>query len=404
MTETINIAATNVEDKRSPLSWSAVFAGSLTTIALFSLLSLLGSAIGTSVADGTDFTAVTQGFGIASAVWLIVTGLLSFYAGSYVSGRLAGVYGKPVGLLHGLATWGLASVVMSYLGYTGVSNSLQTLVNTAQSTASAVGSAVNGGVNFSQQAIIAAQNQGIFDRIGSALKEQAIEETADAEPVGGANVSEAELSQAVSSLDVRLATRVATELGAGDTEGAKTILSNETTLTEAEVEETIAGFENYFANGGTNETLSSSLTNSVASSTADITGPSVQQSEVRSTLENLSPKAMQVIATRLITGDVAGAKNSLIANSNLSRSEANTIVDGVEQEVRADINKFQDQMSQISESVGSYLQAALWAAFITGVIALFVSMFGGKNGAAAIGDQKVIAKNDGLRRPRAVND
>ena len=386
MQENITAAGAHVENRSSSLSWASVFAGAITVVASFWLLTLLGSAIGISIADGTDLAALTTGFGIASAIWIIVSGLISFYVGSYVAGRLAGVGGRTVGLLHGLVTWAVASIALVYLGYAGVSKSLQTVVESTQATASAFSSAMAQTSNLGQEAIAFAENQGIFDRVGAVIKEQAAAAAAEAEPAGSPAVTESELSQALGKIDMAIATRVGTELASGNTDAARSILADETNLTETEISSTVASIQNSVTSGESAATIEAKFNDAIntgAENLAAIAGPGVTSNELQRTLDSLNPSVIQTIGVRLLTGNVDGAKNTLIANTNLSRTEANTVIDSVEREVNAELQTFQNEAAQLAEQAGSYLQAAIWAAFITAVLALIASLVGGRGGAIA---------------------
>ena len=108
---------------RKRISWGAVFAGVIIVLAVQLLLSLLGVGIGASTIDPAQGTS-PQGssIGIGAGIWWVVSALIALFAGSWVAGRLAGVPVRTDGLLHGVVTWALATLLLVYLLTTTVSS------------------------------------------------------------------------------------------------------------------------------------------------------------------------------------------------------------------------------------------------------------------------------------------
>lgn len=72
-----------VVPRRLYASWAAIICGLVVTTATAWLLSLLGSAIGASVLDGTDADALGDGFGIGAIIWIVFTGLAAFFSADW---------------------------------------------------------------------------------------------------------------------------------------------------------------------------------------------------------------------------------------------------------------------------------------------------------------------------------
>lgn len=92
----------------TPISWSAIFAGLVTTLATSICLSFLVAALGFSQMDftsSTPFEGSFLSFGIGS---FIVT-LISLALGGFVAGRFA----ESSGILHGFLTWALLTLLMT---------------------------------------------------------------------------------------------------------------------------------------------------------------------------------------------------------------------------------------------------------------------------------------------------
>lgn len=96
------------------ISWSAVFAGVLVAIVTQMLLSLLGLGIGLSTIDPVEEQNPMAGLGIGSAIWYIVSSLLSLVAGGWVAGRLASTPRLFDGVIHGVLTWCLVTLLTLY--------------------------------------------------------------------------------------------------------------------------------------------------------------------------------------------------------------------------------------------------------------------------------------------------
>src|SRR3569623_2279150 len=105
---------------RALISWGAIIAGLFFVITASWLLFLLGSAIGGSIADASDMEAIGKGFGLGAAIWIVLSGIISFFLGGWVAARLSGRPGDNDGVLHGLTLWSVATVVMLELGSWGI--------------------------------------------------------------------------------------------------------------------------------------------------------------------------------------------------------------------------------------------------------------------------------------------
>ena len=109
------VAGTEIIEYRR-IAWSAVFAGVVVALALNLVLAILGIGIGLTTIDpaqGESPQAAT--LGIAATLWWIVSALISLAAGGWVAGRMAGMPTRVDGALHGLITWGIATLLLFWL-------------------------------------------------------------------------------------------------------------------------------------------------------------------------------------------------------------------------------------------------------------------------------------------------
>lgn len=92
------------------ISWGAVLAGVVISLVVYVVLSVLGSAIATSIFDPKGEVNPLAGFPFAAGAWVIVTTVISVVAGSYFAGRAA----QTLGWLHGVLAWGLVTLLTTY--------------------------------------------------------------------------------------------------------------------------------------------------------------------------------------------------------------------------------------------------------------------------------------------------
>jgi hypothetical protein len=93
------------------VSWGAIFSGLLVSLVIQLMLTLLGVAVGASTFNPMRQPNPGHTYGLASVIWLLVSGLVSIFIGSCVAGRLSGVSRRADGLLHGIVTWSAATAL-----------------------------------------------------------------------------------------------------------------------------------------------------------------------------------------------------------------------------------------------------------------------------------------------------
>lgn len=97
------------------ISWGAIFAGIVVTLALQLMLGILGMGIGANSINPLQEQNPAAGLGTGAVIWFGVSTLLALFAGGWVAGRLAGMPQRLDSLLHGFLTWGLTTLVTFYL-------------------------------------------------------------------------------------------------------------------------------------------------------------------------------------------------------------------------------------------------------------------------------------------------
>jgi hypothetical protein len=131
------------------VSWGAIIAGVVVALAIQVLLAMLGAGIGLAAIEpaqqGDNPSATSMGIG--AAIWWALSGIVAAFAGGWVAARLAGVPSREAGMLHGIATWAAATLVVLYLLSSTASSIVGGAFNIVGRTLSGVGSAAGEAVS-----------------------------------------------------------------------------------------------------------------------------------------------------------------------------------------------------------------------------------------------------------------
>ena len=377
------------------ISWGAIFAGVVVTLALSWLLHLLGTSIGVSIADASDTVAMGKGVAGGVAIWIVLSWLISFFIGSLVAARLAGSLEDFSGMLHGLVLWGLGTIIAVYLGYSGVMSVLNTGQQLVSATVAGTAQAVSGvasGIGTATTSVSSGISQAMDTKIArdirSRLSESAIEAAADMDE----QLSEQDIRTAVNELDQRTLRRVTQDLMNDDQEGAAELLADSSELSQQDAQALIDGayreLEEQFGNPDNEQSLSQDLKGQLAgqvdgyiASLDSQGGVEVTAKDVRTAIDKLDSETMTTISNRLINGDTQGAQRALEANTNLSEEQINAIYSGVEEDISQEIEAYRQELKQAAEAVSTYTLEVLWLTFAGSALALAVSLGGGWLGA-----------------------
>ncbi len=98
------------------ISWGSVIAGMVIAVALQVVLSFLGAGIGLGTVDPMQYSTPSAGaLGTGAGIWWAVSSVISLFVGGWVASHLAGSPEKSEAVLHGLLTWGVATIITVYL-------------------------------------------------------------------------------------------------------------------------------------------------------------------------------------------------------------------------------------------------------------------------------------------------
>lgn len=96
------------------ISWGAIFAGAIIALVTQLALSLLGASIGLGTAESATGGETFAGFNTAAGIWMAISSIVALLGGGYVASRLAGMPDRTDGILHGIVTWGLVTIVAAF--------------------------------------------------------------------------------------------------------------------------------------------------------------------------------------------------------------------------------------------------------------------------------------------------
>ncbi len=131
------------------ISWAAIFGGVVLVVAVQLLLSMLGAGIGLgTVNTNAGSTPDASSFGIGAGVWWVVSSVVALGFGGYVAAWLAGIELRWDGLLHGLVTWGIATLLTIYL----LSSAVGGIIGGGFSALGGITSAAGSGINDAAKA------------------------------------------------------------------------------------------------------------------------------------------------------------------------------------------------------------------------------------------------------------
>jgi len=224
---------------RARVRWDALVAGLFVVAATGWVLTLLGSALGVSVADASDAERVSAGFAISLVVWIAFSWWTAYVAGAYVTTRLSGTARRETAALQSVTLWALGASItflLGFLGVTGVAAGALKAAGTVGKVATAVaGSATIAASDAREPRYPSEVTNGAM----AAIKREAARIAS--ENASGEDVSPERIRLAMDELDAESTSAIATELVLGRDQSAKDILTARTNLTDREVDAIVTG-------------------------------------------------------------------------------------------------------------------------------------------------------------------
>ncbi len=138
------------------ISWAAIFGGVILVVAVQLLLSMLGAGIGLGTVNvNAGSTPNASSLGMGAGLWWLVSSIISLAFGGYVAAWLAGIELRWDGMLHGLITWAIATLLTIYL----LSSAVGSIIGGGFSALGSVTSAAGSGIKDAAQPL--AQASGV---------------------------------------------------------------------------------------------------------------------------------------------------------------------------------------------------------------------------------------------------
>jgi hypothetical protein len=262
-TETTSASLVDVH-AYATMRWSAIFGGWIVATGIASLMYVAGLALGFTAFDPYNADATAKGIGMGTAVWMVLTWAVSLFLGGMFASWFDGRSDQTVGTLHGVTVWGLsvaASGLLLAVGLTQVVQGGAAIVRGgATAGAAAAGMAApqitarDPASGPTDDAIIGLQAQ-LTQRIaqtsarsastampGAAGVQVSPPSGTAAAPAGtqaGGQANPADVRRATDQLDRQSMAAVASALLKGHTETAKALLAANTSMSQAEIDQTL---------------------------------------------------------------------------------------------------------------------------------------------------------------------
>jgi hypothetical protein len=261
--EHVHTATTTLVDVEPvTMRWGAIVAGWLVATAVASLMYVAGLAIGFSAFDPYNSTMTAKGIGMGTVAWIVLTWAVSLLLGGMLASWFVARQDQTVGALHGITVWGLSVVAGGLLFAMGLTQFAHGGAALLRGGAAAGAAAVGAGMQPTGpraqggptgDAITGLQAQ-LTQRVaqtsarnapGASLVVPAPTSPAQAgSAVSGSSVAQpsgADVRQAASQLDRQTMASVAAALINGNTDNAKALLAANTSMSQAEIDQTLQG-------------------------------------------------------------------------------------------------------------------------------------------------------------------
>lgn len=237
------------------VAWGAIFAGAVVAIVVQLGLSLMGLGLGFGAFDPATDGDTLSGLGIGAGIWLLVSTIVALFTGGYVAGRMAGLPRRPDGLLHGIVSWAVVTLLTFYLMTSAVGTLLSSAVGFVGQGLQTLGAGVEAVAPEAARAIGQqlpddVRLSDLQDDAAALLRDAGLSPdtlAARAETAASDVAAAAQQSPSAAEAELRESLRSFLETGRElDRQNAVNLLTARTDLTEAEAEATIRRYEQTF--------------------------------------------------------------------------------------------------------------------------------------------------------------
>lgn len=164
----------------SHLSWSAVIAGTLVGLMTQVTLLLLGASIGLYSIDVEAGLQQFGGLGVGASIWWVISAIISLFVGGWLTSRFAGLQRVFDGILHGIVTWSVITVltltVLTNIVGGIVGGTFRAVGSVLSSAGQAAGTVLGSGGEQSPVASLVREAQDVFAQVRSRGGDDAVAE------------------------------------------------------------------------------------------------------------------------------------------------------------------------------------------------------------------------------------
>lgn len=126
----------------SRISFSAIIAGVAVALVFQVALNLLGVSIGANAINPlTEQNPIDTRLALPAVLWIVLSALISLFAGGFVASYMAGTRTREDGIMHGVSTWAIAGIISLVMMSSTVGSILGTAANVLGQGLSLAGSA-----------------------------------------------------------------------------------------------------------------------------------------------------------------------------------------------------------------------------------------------------------------------
>lgn len=146
------------------------------------------------------------------------------------------------------------------------------------------------------------------------------------------------------------------------------------------------------ADGEGSTALEAEIKQAISQNLASAGGGNVSRQNINQAINQLDSKTLTSISARMLRGDTEGAKNLIAINTSLNRQQVDSVVSGLS----AQVPRYKAEVEQKAQAATKVTSAVLWVTFISTLLALGVSIWGGAVGArnaARAGARYDVAQN-----------
>jgi hypothetical protein len=111
----------------SRISWGAVLAGAVVTLALYLVLTMLGAAIGLSAGGWTRLDTIS----VYAMIWAALSTCVALFAGGCVTSMLTAGETKLESVVHGVILWGSVMAILLWMTAAGMQAGFSAMLGAA---------------------------------------------------------------------------------------------------------------------------------------------------------------------------------------------------------------------------------------------------------------------------------